>query len=124
MTLQPFSLERALAGDPVVTRDGLKVTAFIEVASRSYPVMGIIADDDLLEGFTTKGRFIDDLTESLFDLFMAAPSTQKSGWINVYAGPCTKSSLVHPTKEVALQAFDGSIDPPIATTEIHWNEPT
>lgn len=80
--LIPFDLERALAGDSVIRRDGTKI---IEVmcykTETTYPLNAL--DEDLdSETYTNKGSFIDGNDDHEYDLFMA-PKTKKY-YFNIY----------------------------------------
>lgn len=84
MKLLPFNLERALAGDKVVTRNGLEVTQLkaFELDS-DFRVYAVLNDD--VTRWTTEGKFwLFD--ESSCDLFMA-PKTVKR-WVNFYPKDC------------------------------------
>lgn len=70
--LIPFDLKRALAGEPLVTRDGRKVTSFSINCDHDYPYRARINEDSLI--FTSAGSYYDDGRKNEFDLFMAAPA--------------------------------------------------
>lgn len=79
-TLLPFDLQKALAGDPVVTRGGRPVSQLIKFeVSGPYCVHGVI--NDSVKTFTVDGRF-NIRMESGDDLFMK-PKTEKV-WANIY----------------------------------------
>lgn len=88
MTLKPFNLERALAGDPVVTRDGRKVLEIMKFSSPFlYPVMALVEDkynSTDSEKFTIEGKLFTEKCSDC-DLFMA--TTKKTYWVNVYKSP-------------------------------------
>ena len=73
----PFDLERALAGDALVTRGGLKVTNFrlADISDTRYPYKATIHTPGYkpnAEWFTEGGRFYaDNVGDSPNDLFMA-----------------------------------------------------
>lgn len=75
--LIPFNLERALAGDPVVTREGKQVAEihYFKTVNSLYAVI-----DNLLISFYTCGNYSLN-KEYPDDLFMA-PKTKKL-WIGV-----------------------------------------
>jgi len=77
--MKQFNLEKALAGEPVVTRNGKKVTqlTLFEVDDK-YPLSGVV--DRSVICFTIEGEIA--IEENDFDLFMA--TEKKSRWINVY----------------------------------------
>ena len=70
MKKKPFDMEAALAGAPVVTRDGRRV---LSIGFDSYPLTAKIEwenDDYYEDTFTVSGRRYGDHLESLDDLFM------------------------------------------------------
>lgn len=93
---KPFDLKKALAGEPVITRDGRKVLKIVHIDSNLsdplYKLCCIIIDDDddhnddgppfIIDAFFTdiNGREQGNDTFSPDDLFMA-PTTY---WINIY----------------------------------------
>jgi len=76
--MEKFDLERALAGDPVVTRDGREVTQLtLFKANRAiYPLVGVV--NGQLESFRENGK---SWSESP-DLFMKPKVVEN--WFNVY----------------------------------------
>jgi hypothetical protein len=79
--MQPFNLEAALAGKPVVTRDGRPVTQITKFKDIVYPVAGVL--QGTLFTFRTDGRYTDE-GPSKCDLFMK--SEPKTFYANVYSG--------------------------------------
>ena len=78
--MKPFNLERALAGDPVVTRDGRPVTQLASFKAKGQNTLyGVI--DGYVGSWTPEGRWSVDV-ELPNDLFMAP--TKRGGWMNVY----------------------------------------
>jgi hypothetical protein len=79
--MKKFNLEKALAGEPVVTRDGQKVTqlTLFEINDQ-YPLRGVI--NMILLRFPKEGIFDLSLKNHPLDLFMAPE--KKSVWVNVY----------------------------------------
>ena len=79
--MKPFDLERALAGDPVITRNGLPVTQFVlfKDTNHSYNLHGVL--EKCVVSFTENGLFYQGGIHSKNDLFMA-PKTQKL-WIAI-----------------------------------------
>ncbi len=82
MKLLPFDLQRALAGDKVVTRDGREVTQLtkFEITENEYPLIGVVGDR--IRSWTIKGQLFRDGRFAECDLFMA-PTTVKR-WVNFY----------------------------------------
>ncbi len=70
--MKPFNLERALAGDPVVTRDGRKVIDIyhFKFDKNNRSVAYQVENNQTIDWATTYGRNNGHL-ESEFDLFMA-----------------------------------------------------
>ena len=85
--MEKFNLEEALAGNPVVTRDGKRVTELHFFKSNVLkPLIAVI--DNIMVGYSAQGKYSPGNDkklleeESPYDLFMAP--TKKSIWVNVY----------------------------------------
>jgi hypothetical protein len=78
---KPFDLERALAGDPVVTRNGRPVTQLVkfDVGNVISPVCGVLGDNILT--WRVDGRHFSNCG-STYDLFMAPK--KRTVWVNLY----------------------------------------
>jgi hypothetical protein len=101
MKLEPFNLERALAGDEVVTRDGLKVkqlTYFECATNEKSPLIAVL--NKQLKFYELNGTHHYGQEE--FDLFMK-PKVNRI-WINVYKNKYGKiyTGVDRETKEDAL----------------------
>jgi len=71
--MKQFNLEKALAGEPVVTRDGRKVTQLtLFEANNRYSLIGVVNGE--LQTFTDEGKYDVDRNSTDTDLFM---ETQK-----------------------------------------------
>jgi len=81
--MKKFNLERALAGEPVITRNGKKVTELHLFKNEALiqPLYGTIEGDEDVLQWTTFGIF-NPGKETSWDLFMAGE--KKSRWVNVY----------------------------------------
>lgn len=83
--MKSFNLNDALAGHPVVTRNGRKVTQlhlFYNITDK-YSLYGVIGDD--LHVFTENGSFFDDGEKSELDLFMESLyKDNDTQFINLY----------------------------------------
>ena len=82
MNLKPFNLEEALAGKPVVTRGGRKVTEIYHFKTANqdqFPITAIIDKEKF--GYDLSGHFMGS-GETEYDLFMAPETLQV--FINVY----------------------------------------
>ena len=103
--MKPFNLEEALAGKPVVTRDGLKVTEIyhFKTGTSAYSVHACI--DGRIKEYTQRGTYYEKLNGSDFDLFMEEPIIE--GWVNVY---CVNDNYIYisSTHESAEKAIESS----------------
>ena len=82
--MEKFNLDRALAGEPVITRDGDEVTQIVEFKNidSCYCVAGILNGE--IGIWTIDGSTIDGLNNgNRTDLFMVP--VKQSVWINVYS---------------------------------------
>lgn len=104
--MEPFNLEKALAGDPVVTRTGENVTQIhlfdakdMQGAHACYPVYGILKGR--VTSFTEKGTY--NIKEGNdFDLFMKPKVIE--GWINIYEEQgILWTSVAHDSEEEAKE---------------------
>jgi len=102
--MEPFNLERALAGEPVVTRDGRKVTQIhVFDVSEKYKVYGVVSDK-YITCWDINGNYTHGLEESNHDLFMKPKVIE--GWINVYQeGDSIWTSCAHESEERAKQTI-------------------
>jgi hypothetical protein len=100
--MKKFNLEKALAGEPVVTRDGRPVTqlTLFEIES-NFPLKGVV--DRNFSTWTKKGFFHDVKKDHPYNLFMY--EEKKSVWINVYQGNYSKhlSVVAHCSLEQAIE---------------------
>lgn len=113
--MKPFDLEKALAGEPVVTRQGQPVTqvCMFNNTRASCPVFG--ACNGLIRWWNTSGQVAYD-EEHADDLFMAG--NKKEGWVNIY--PDQKlGDMIYPTE---TQADGAKGQERIACVKIEWEE--
>lgn len=85
--MRPFDLEKALAGDLVVTRDGREVDEifFSEKAGVPQPVIAHIKGNRTFFSFYKNGRFLEErIGISKYDLSMAPKVVKR--WINICIG--------------------------------------
>jgi hypothetical protein len=126
--MKPFNLQEALAGKPVVTRDGRPATHLVSFPqAETYTVVAAI--DSWLNTFTNTGKYINNEEEHGQDLFMA--STKKTGWVNIYRenlqqnfGPVLafpRPHVIHPSKAVADEKQETTKER-IAVVELTWEE--
>jgi hypothetical protein len=96
--MEPFNLEKAKAGDPVITRDGHRVKIYIfDAIKPDYPLVGVVfeADNHLeLTEWTAEGCYYDD-EPSNNDLFMG--TVEHTGYIIV--------NSVHPDNGIFLDSI-------------------
>lgn len=81
--MKPFDLELALAGCPVVTRDGREVTQITLFKIPCDPVVGVV--DGMLITWPKSGEY-QTSEKSVLDLFMAPK--KRTVWVNVYPEEC------------------------------------
>ena len=116
---KPFNLQEALAGKPVVTRDGrkVKIGAYNHDAD-AYHVIGWI--DGFPEDWTKDGHYFHDERESDLNLFMA-PET-KDVWVvlvSTIADSFCTSSYVRNTEQDAKHLENTMIKSVYKTYGIH-----
>jgi hypothetical protein len=79
--MKPFDLEKALAGELVVTRDGNPVTQLIKfeaIVEDGYLLYGVV--NNKIRNFLESGKYDKTFESHSLDLFMAEPER----WVNVY----------------------------------------
>lgn len=123
--MKQFDLEKAIAGEPVVTRNGSPVRILCtDRVGDQYPIVALIRDDnyDTIVSYTKEG-FIHLDKEAANDLFMAPK--KKDGWINIcitedgYAD--MYDTTIYVSKEKALQNRD-TTEEYVCTTKVEWEE--
>lgn len=89
--LKPFNLEKALAGEKVVTRDGQEVVKIVHFKDANINERVIFQVEDVVYLCSEDGKYYNYTTGSgsQLDLFMAP--TKKQGWINIYDNDPTKT---------------------------------
>jgi len=120
--LKPFNLEQALAGAPVVTRNGCPIVElkYLQTSSK-LAVVRKEPDDKLISYFVPCDGKFGDTIDYTTDLFMA--TTKKEGWVNIY-NPSSKnlngvSGFVYNSREEAIANQASGY---IATAKIKWEE--
>lgn len=98
-----FNLEEALAGKPVVTREGKPVTQLVkfEDVDDPYRVLVGVVDRNIL-AWSSSGMYSYDSTDNSNDLFMAP----EKKWTNLYYDPeehDVVSGEICSSKEEALE---------------------
>ena len=126
--MKPFDLVKALAGAPVVTRDGRKVEQLAKFTPNGcIYLVGVLRDrspnGDDLEWWRSDGSSIGNGDEHL-DLFMAEPEkVKREGWVRIYhivPGCPDCISMIYATKEDAEK--DDIRFQDVAVCRIEWEE--
>ncbi len=121
--MKPFNLERALAGDPVVTGDGRKVLELhLFKTLHRFPIVAFVEGDFGLSTYTQDGKS-GSSSNSPYDLFMASVKKSVVRWVNVYQELVSgfPFGVFYETKELAIgNASKGRIDTVPVTIE--WEE--
>ena len=122
MNLKPFDLEKALAGAPVVTRNGKPVEQLVfmdKAAAGEMRLIGVIGEEVVT--FTDKGEFnpVSDKPQS-WDLFMAPEKREYC------VGVCQREGLTYyatgySEDEVRKEA-QAAKSKVLAVTKIHEEE--
>lgn len=117
--MKPFNLERALAGDPVVTRDGQKVAEIAHLPSSGGKKTVVYARNNGYRWVTTQGKSLSIDAESDDDLFMAPKQVTVTRWVNLYDYGLVSDG--HLTEEEAIKGRtdnSGRLVPYAATIKI------
>ena len=122
--MKPFDLQKALAGEPVVTRDGREVTQVTSFNAKSAFCLAAVVDGAIVN-FTWNGKHSLS-SESNHDLFMVAKTVKKEGWVNVYTPDVgytqvARTSHVYETEREARSSIV-PLGIYIATVKIEWEE--
>jgi hypothetical protein len=80
--MKRFNLQDALAGKPVVTRNGTPAEVFQDKEGDLFVVVKNRVVDKQVFQITKTGRFYDDGNESPLDILMA--SEKRTIWLNLY----------------------------------------
>jgi hypothetical protein len=126
-TMKPFDLKKALAGEPVVTRDGrpVKIAGYNENAHEFYR-LAYWVDGGVCLACKSDGKYSN--SDSVNDLFMVPkPVTKKEGWVAVWGGVLYPAeggqiagcSHVYESKEAAVAAEFANVQ---AYIKIEWEE--
>lgn len=116
--MKPFDLQKALAGEPVVTRDGrpVKIAGINPDAKDLYKVVGWL--DGITAGWCIDGKdYLDGQNPK--DLFMATKTVKKEGWVNLYKGGQHRHGSIFSTEDEAKKYAHEQC---IATVKIEWEE--
>lgn len=117
--MKPFDLQKALAGYPVITRDGRRVTqlTLFDIANHYlYPLVGVIEGTWDIQRWTKEGKFEEKLgVDRQVDLFMS--TVKKKGWVIIRDGELVSNSIY---KSVACASTFASGHDSIVPVE--WDE--
>lgn len=102
--MKPFNLQEALAGKPVVTRDGHKVTElhYFETAQLGEQLVFVV--DRHLRMAYADGRIYRSEISPL-DLFMVGEPREI--WLNIYPAKTPYHFAAHPDRDEAERGADG-----------------
>lgn len=93
--IKPFDLQTALAGKPVVTRDGAPVTDITHFPKATSKFrLGAVADGQLCT-YTEEGMVYQSGSPSKFDLFMG--TEEVTFYVNVYKHGGKYDAVTHTT---------------------------
>lgn len=109
--MKKFDLEKAKAGDKVVTRDGREVRIVCFDRAGKHPMIALVKNDDGAEGlvtFSLDGNCCFDGEETPLDLFMAPKVVKHQAHLVLY--PCG-----------AIEVYDEA-DKAIRVTNVHGAE--
>ena len=120
--MKPFDLEKALAGEPVVTRDGKPVSHITKFPAKNSRWQLCAVVDGFIEPFSEDGMHIFLRPQDLF--MVENPKVKKEGWINVYKHKSLEliaecGGGVYCNEEKAKKSAASTC---IATVKIEWEE--
>ena len=110
---KPFDLERALAGDKVVTRGGIEVEQITQFeAIDKFCIYAAV--NGSIESFLPTGAYAGDTSN--YDLFMAPKIKKFEAWVNVYSWGI--SCVTYGTEDGAKDGIKDNIEHYIKTIKI------
>lgn len=107
--MKPFDLQRAIAGDPLVTRGGItaRFVAHVPECDHSYRVIAIVEGDGATTAYGEDGRMWRG-EDRHYDLMMAPK--KRTVWVNLYRrGACTEAAW-HDAESIAHLMTEGCED--------------
>ena len=87
--MKKFNLKEALAGEPLITRDGRKVSGFKYSPSqwrRDFPYLALIEGEPFPNSFTKNGKLVIGVNAEE-DLFMAESKKEKEPFMTCGNAP-------------------------------------
>ena len=125
--MKPFDLEKAKAGEPVMTRDGCKARVIcFDREDVDFPLVALVTDPEsgteILETYRADGRYTIAVAVTDPDLVMAP--VKKEGWMNIYSRDggvfaSVRGGPIFATKELA---DENTNDNRIACIRVEWGE--
>lgn len=118
--MKPFNLERALAGDPVVTQSGIKVAKLHLVPEEfdAYAPLHVLLENGETFSVHRNGSPVGVRTDKLY-----MESVKKKMWANIYKDPDVSYGAgdIYATEEIARHSKNPR-RPYVATVPIEWEE--
>jgi hypothetical protein len=98
--MKPFNLEKFLAGEPAITRDGRKVTDFHYFKERvvEYKLVCLLSSY-LFKFYRSDGK-TSESSQSEYDLFMEEKEVDL--WVNVYCNDGVYTGGIHKSEQEAI----------------------
>ena len=125
MNAKPFDLEKAKAGEPVMTRDGCKARVIcFDCEVVDFPLVALVTDPEsgteTLETYRADGCYTIAMAVTDLDLVMAP--VKKEGWMNIYSHDggvfaSVRGGPIFATKELA---DENTNDSRIACMRVEW----
>lgn len=105
--MKPFNLTDALAGKPVITRDGRAVTKLTNFQTTEFPLIGVVEGGETASFFRLDGKFFNNEADSAFDLFMK--TTTRTLYVNLWKNedhgfPFFHSSVHHSLEQANAES--------------------
>jgi len=112
--MKEFNLQAALAGEPVVTRDGRKITDlhYFKDVKTKFSLVVHIENNSSVDHYTIKGTWTEDFENQELDLFMFEPEK----WINIYHSAVRDEAWCSRFYESEKEARENIIDGNYQTT--------
>lgn len=125
MNTKPFDLEKAKAGEPVMTRGGCKARVIcFDCEGVDFPLVALVTDPEsgteTLETYRADGCYTSAMAGTALDLVMAP--VKKEGWMNIYSHDggvfaSVRGGPIFATKELA---DENTNDSRIACMRVEW----
>lgn len=127
VAMKPFDLEKAKAGEPVMTRNGCKARVIcFDREEVDFPLVALVTDPEsgteTLETYRADGGYTIAGAVTEADLVMAP--VKKEGWMNIYSHDggvfaSVRGGPIFATKELA---DENTNDNRIACMRVEWEE--